>query len=177
MREDIGRSRSPMRTPLPSRKGPAMTLHRVQDRRAVGPIETQGLGQSVQDLGRDARSRLIMGLSRLILGGTPDIVQQRRGIDHIPMQAAAPLEIENPGDAGDIEQMGQPMTAKNPIGLRGFDPRQTAGEQLTLSNRGYAFHVRLQTSTLVSMLYPIRRARHGRDGKTARTQRKVFCQC
>ncbi len=46
-----------------------------------------------------------MGLSRLILGGTPDIVQQRRGIDHIPMQAAAPLEIENPSDAGDIEQM------------------------------------------------------------------------
>ena len=166
-----------MRIPLPSRKGPAMAPHRVQDRRAVGPIETQGLGQSVQDLGRDARSRLIMGLSRLILGGTPDIVQQRRGIDHIPMQAAAPLEIEDPGDAGDIEQMGQPMTAKNPIGLRGFDPRQTAGEQLTLSDRGYAFHVRLQTSTLVSMLYPIRRARHGRDGKTARTQRKVFCQC
>ena len=64
-----------MRIPLPSRKGPAMTPHRVQDRRAVGPIETQGLGQSVQDFGRDARSRLIMGLSRLILGGTPDIVQ------------------------------------------------------------------------------------------------------
>ena len=112
-------------------------------------IKSKAIGQAVQDVGGYPCARDVVVLACRVLLRAAEVVQEGGGVDDLAVKAEPTLEIENPSDARDVQQVRHAMFAKLPRLLGILDAPHVPAKCEAFFYRMNTSHVRLHQSPAV----------------------------